>query len=122
MHDILHYLSGVLYDTASGAYTRDCFEHKEFRQMRFLLPLVVALATTAACYAADSDNRSSPTDKNPRCMDRDVNSAAGKCVEPSAGVPRHKRPPAAGLGGAPSASTSSPAASNSKLKASGGAK
>jgi len=90
--------------------------------VRFLVPLFIALTLGPGSYAADSDNRSSPTDKNPRCMDRDVNSAAGKCVEPSAGVPRHKRPPAAGPGGAPSASASSPAASNSKLKASGGAK
>lgn len=75
----------------------------------------------AQSAASDSTERSSPLDNNPACMDRDTDSSTGKCVEPSAGAPRHKRPPPAGSLGASPASTSPAAAPSSNPKASSSA-
>jgi hypothetical protein len=92
--------------------------------VRLLLPLIAILALSPDCYAADGldTNRASPIDKNPACMDRNTNSSSGKCVEPSAGLPRHKRPPPAGALGASPSGAGQATAPSSNRKASSGAK
>ncbi len=52
--------------------------------------LMMIIASHAPAFAAD--NRS-PYDRNPACLDRNVDSNKDECVIKDDGTPRHKYPP-----------------------------
>lgn len=58
--------------------------------------LFVAVAFGPTAHAADDR---SPYDKNPACLDRNVDSSTGDCVIKDEGTPRHRYPPRAIQGG-----------------------
>ena len=59
--------------------------------------VLAAMACSASARAADDR---SPYDKNPACMDRNVDSTRADCVIKDDGKPRHKYPPRTTSGGA----------------------
>jgi len=61
------------------------------------IAVLAAMACSAPVRAADDR---SPYDKNPACMDRNVDSTQADCVIKDDGKPRHKYPPRTTSGGA----------------------
>jgi len=62
--------------------------------------LLAVLFTSLGAFAADDR---SPYDKNPACLDRNVDSSSGDCVIKDDGKPRHKYPPRSATGSTPKA-------------------
>ena len=60
------------------------------------MSLFAVLAMAIPAYAADDR---SPYDKNPACLDRNVDSSSGDCVIKDDGTPRHRSAPKAIQGG-----------------------
>lgn len=56
------------------------------------MSLFIAAVLAIPAYAADDR---SPYDKNPACLDRNVDSSTGDCVIKDDGTPRHRYPPRA---------------------------
>lgn len=63
--------------------------------MRLVIPaLLAAIAISPSVGAVDARDRS-PFDKNPNCMDRNVDASKGDCIIKDTGTPRHRYPPPA---------------------------
>lgn len=69
---------------------------------KIFFALMATIAINAPAGAADDR---SPYDKNPACMDRNVDSTRGDCIIKDDGTPRHKYPPRATSGGLVNPST-----------------
>ena len=61
-------------------------------KIRTLLILFV-FATVPRAMGADTNDRTSPVDKNAACMDRTVDASSGNCVVKDEGTPRRTYPP-----------------------------
>jgi hypothetical protein len=57
-----------------------------------IAPLTLFLAAILVIPAFAADDRS-PYDKNPACLDRNVDASTGDCVIKEDGTPRHTYPP-----------------------------
>jgi hypothetical protein len=63
--------------------------------MKLIIPaMLAAIAISQSAVAIDAADRS-PYDKNPACLDRNVDSSKGDCIITDTGSPRHKYPPGA---------------------------
>lgn len=56
------------------------------------LGLITVFALSQPALAVDAKD-GSPSDKNPKCMDRTTDSSTEGCVIKAEGAPRHKYPP-----------------------------
>ncbi len=81
------------------------------------IAVLAAMACSTPVRAADDR---SPYDKNPACMDRNVDSTQADCVIKDDGKPRHKYPPRTTSGGtATPATPSAPTVSREAAPSSG---
>jgi hypothetical protein len=72
---------------------------------------IAALMASGPTVAADSSERTSPVDRNAKCMERTVDSSSGDCVVKDEGRPRRTHPPKAAPGAiTPPSATTAPAA------------
>ena len=55
------------------------------------LALIATLALSQSAMAIDAADKS-PADKNPKCMDRNVDSSSGDCIIKDEGTPRQTYP------------------------------
>jgi|1186.fasta_scaffold530468_2 hypothetical protein len=68
--------------------------------MKFSYWIVSAMmAAGQHATAADTNERTSPVDSNPACMDRTTDASSGDCLIKDKGRPRHTYPPPAPRGG-----------------------
>jgi hypothetical protein len=54
--------------------------------------MLAAIAISQSAFAIDAADKS-PYDKNPACLDRNVDSSQGDCIITDTGSPRQKYPP-----------------------------
>jgi hypothetical protein len=54
--------------------------------------MLATIAISQSAFAIDAADKS-PFDKNPACLDRNVDSSQGNCIITDTGTPRQKYPP-----------------------------
>jgi hypothetical protein len=75
----------------------------------------MAIITTGhTAVAADANDRTSPLDSNPACMERTTDASSGNCVIKDEGRPRQTYPPRASTGAGSATPASAPAATVKK--------